>query len=75
MARRRRGRIGAGTILAVASVVVWLALHTVIGGTAAAFLAGMAMGTGAGLAVARPRLQLRVSTRGTRARPLRRGRS
>jgi hypothetical protein len=77
MARRRRGRcrLGAGAILlAAAAVAAVLGLHAVLGTVAAAFLAGVITGAAAVLAAARPRLSLRVSTRGTRARPLGRGR-
>lgn len=73
--RRKRRRTGVGALLAVAAVTVALVLgHSVIGTTATAFLAGLATGAAGVLTVARPRLSLRVSTRGTRARPLGRGR-
>jgi hypothetical protein len=73
MARRRRGRRrrGAGAaILTAAAVAAVLGAHAVLGIVAAAFLAGMITGATTVLAVARPRLALRVSTRGTRARTL-----
>jgi hypothetical protein len=66
--RRRRGhRTGAGVGLAVAGVAA-------IGTIATAFLAGLITGAGCVLAAVRPRLSLRVSTRGTRGRTLGRGR-
>jgi len=74
MARRRRRRAGAGVVLAAGAVAAVLGLHAVLGTVAAAFLAGVITGAGAVLAVARPRLSLRVSTRGTRVRPVGRGR-
>jgi hypothetical protein len=73
MARGRRGRLGVGVVLAAVAVAVVLGLHAVTGTAAAAFLAGVIVGAGGVLAVARPRLSLRVSTRGTRARTLGRG--
>ena len=75
MARRRRGRLGAGAVLAAAAAVAAvLGLHAVLGTAAAAFGAGVITGAAVVLVMARPRLSLRVSTRGTRARPLGRGR-
>jgi hypothetical protein len=67
-ARRRRG--AAGVVLAAVAVAVVLGLHAVTGTAGAAFGAGVITGAGGVLAVARPRLSLRVSTRGTRARVL-----
>jgi hypothetical protein len=71
--RRRRG-CSAGVVLLFAAAVVVLVLHRFIGTFAAGLVAGMLLGAGAVLRAARPRLSLRVSTRGTRARELRRRR-
>jgi hypothetical protein len=69
--RRGRGRLGAGTVVLVAvAAAAVLGVHAVLGTDVAGFVAGVIVGASAGLAVARPRLSLRVSTRGTRARPL-----
>lgn len=74
MARRRRGHLGSGAVLAAAAAAAVLGAHAVLGTIAAAFLAGVFTGAAGVLTVARPRVSLRVSTRGTRARPPGRGR-
>jgi hypothetical protein len=75
MARRKRrhgraGAVAALTLILTGAVAIWLGLHTLIGPGPTGFLMGFLAGAGSVLAVARPRLSLRVSTRGTRARPL-----
>jgi len=73
--RKRNRRAGAAVVLAVVAAAAALGLwHAVIGTAATAFLAGVLTGAGCVLAVARPRLSLRVSTRGTRVRTLGSGR-
>jgi hypothetical protein len=71
MARRRRRHLGAVVILTALGVAAAVGLHAVIGATASAFLAGLVTGAGGMTAVIRPRLSLRVTTRGTRPRPVR----
>ena len=76
--RRRRGRRAGllGVLVTVAAVGAVLASRGPLGDVGAAFLLGVITGAAVVLAVVRPRLslELRVSTRGTRARQVRGGR-
>lgn len=77
--RRHGGGGGAFVVLAVVVAASVLVLHAyngmfpaIVVGIAAGFLAGLVLGAGGVISAFRPRLALRVSTRGTRARDLRR---